>query len=903
MTLPRALRLTPLAAAVAVFGQVALAADADPSAERITVTGSNIKRIAKEGPAPVQVISRQDIDKSGVATVADLLRNLPANATGNYNETFTNSFSPGSSAISLRGLGSKSTLTLLNGRRLANYGFAQNLQETSVDLNSIPQEAVERIEILKDGASAIYGADAIAGVVNIILRKDYTGLQLTAKAGGTTEGGAEEYGASIAGGFGSLTENRFNAMGVLQVFKREKLMYSDRNDIYNDGDARELVPGSTVNWSSFSEYPTYRKLSSADTIFAGSTRPAANCPADRIIVLPGGSAPVCYTDLTPYGVLIPSTERVGFTGRAVFALSEDTQLFAEALFNRNTTDTPGAPPTWGASTTFSSSGARPFPLTLPVGHPNNPYNRPVGLSYRFTDIGTSDSTVKADLYRLLVGVKGSFHDWDWEVAALDSKGKTERTQVNLLSVSGLTQVLNDRSYDFLDHSKNTAAVLNRIRANTVRTADTTFRQVDAKVAGTLTELPAGPLQLAAGVEFRKESLDDVSSDNLTKFDVLGLGYTTNKADRDANSVYGELNIPVFKDAEVQLAVRRDDYDDFGSATTPKVAFRFQPLRQLLLRGSYTEGFRAPTFAENGTGVSYSFQTITDKRRCDLTRVDPNDTSKGFKIDPVTGRPYTAANYCQGASISTQIEPNRNVKPEKSRSYALGFVFEPNSSFSAAVDWYDIQQRDLIIRPAGNDVVKKELEGNADKVLRDVPTANDQIRGMPGPIIFVKRVYAQLDQKTTVKGIDLDLKGRTSATAYGRFSVSSNIGYTISRKSQDEPGAELESTNGVDGNPRMRARTSFGWSRGDVDLTLSHNFIDNWRYTEPTLDTVEHVPSWNTYDLQANYTLFKKTRLTLGANNVFDKQAPLNANEGTILYNYTLYDLRGRYVYGSISHQF
>ncbi|MBY0446184.1 MAG: TonB-dependent receptor, partial [Burkholderiales bacterium] len=857
------LKALTLAIASISYVSIAAAEDTPNKVQRVEVTGSNIKRISKEGPAPVLVLTRKDIEKTGATTVSELLSNLPVNSTGNYSESFTSGFSPGSSAVSLRGLGSKSTLTLLNGRRLANYGFAQNLQETSVDLNSIPQEAVERIEILKDGASAIYGADAIAGVINIILRKDYQGAIVSAKAGTTTEGGSTEYSASFGGGKGSLSEDGFNVMGVFQAFKRDGLMYTDRS-IYNGGDPRSLVPGSTENWSTLSEYPTYRRLAAkkpGDNIFAASTQPAANCPADRVKTLSSASSPACITDLTPYGVLVPETSRFGFTGRGVLAINDNTQVFAEVLLNRNETKTPGAPATWGNSSTFTSTGSKAVPLTLPVGHPNNPYNVPVGLSYRFTDLGQTDAKVTADLFRLVIGAKGSFMNWDWEVAALESRGKTVNNQENLLSTSGLLAVLKDQSYNFIDKSKNTPEVLNKIRANTERVADTAFRQVDGKVSGTLYELPAGPLQMAAGIEFREESLEDVSSDNLSNFDILGRGYTTTVASRRANSIYTELNIPVIQSTEIQLALRRDSYNDFGSAVTPKAAFRFQPTKEFLLRGSYSQGFRAPTFAENGEGAAYSFQTVKDKQRCDATLIDPKDSSKGFKVDPVTGKPYLSSNYCSGVSTSTRITPNRDVKPEESRSFALGFIFEPNEYMTLGVDWYNIEQSNLIIRPSAQKIVD---DGITDKIFRGDPTANDIARNLPGAINIVQRQYAQLDQKTTVEGLDIDLTLRSPKSEYGRLSFNSNIGLTLTREEQEGPGEAMESINGIDGNPRIRARTTLSWDKDGIELSLSNNLIGGWDYKDPAIDSEKVVPSLSTYDVQASYSFNKAAKLTLGS---------------------------------------
>ena len=218
-----------LAGALMLAGPVAAQQTQPPTQEqkleRITITGSNIRRTDTETVAPVEIITREDIEKSGKATVAEVLRSIPANAGNSYSETFSNSFAPGAAGVSLRGLGQKATLVLLNGRRTAGYGFAQNLQDTFVDLNSLPASAIERIEILKDGASAIYGSDAIAGVVNVILRKDYRGIEVAGSVGYFE--GKSDYRASVTAGFGDLCADNFNVFGVLDYSKRDLVMLSD----------------------------------------------------------------------------------------------------------------------------------------------------------------------------------------------------------------------------------------------------------------------------------------------------------------------------------------------------------------------------------------------------------------------------------------------------------------------------------------------------------------------------------------------------------------------------------------------------------------------------------------------------------------------------------------------------
>ncbi len=239
--------------------------------EKIEVTGTHIKRVDSEAVAPVEVITRDAIERSGQPTVADVLRNIPANSGGSFSESFSNSFAPGAAGISLRGLGQKTTLVLINGRRTAGYGFAQNLQDSFVDLNSIPSAAVERVEILKDGASAVYGSDAIAGVVNVILRKDYKGAEIGGFAGEFS--GKNDYRLNLTGGMGDLAKDRYNVFGVFDYYKRDLLMLSDTN-FGHTRDMRGYDGGR--NFQSLTGGGTWRQLSATNALTANQ-RAISDC--------------------------------------------------------------------------------------------------------------------------------------------------------------------------------------------------------------------------------------------------------------------------------------------------------------------------------------------------------------------------------------------------------------------------------------------------------------------------------------------------------------------------------------------------------------------------------------------------------------------------------------------------
>src|SRR4051812_41778542 len=432
-----------LAVALAAFAASASAQQAQ-KVEKIEVTGSNIKRVDAEGPAPVQVISRQDIERSGSNTVSEVLRYLPSNSGGSYDESFVGSFARGSSGLSLRGLGQKSTLVLINGRRMAVYSFAQNLSDTFVDLNSIPLAAIERIEILKDGASAIYGSDAIAGVVNVILRKDYNGAEMTLGGGVSSRWDGQEVRASGAAGVGQPGVDRYNVLVALDYFSRETVWLRDRPNT-SSGDYREIPGGENTPNSTVGNPGTYLRRPGTNP-FPGFTRqPFANCPPDRVLFFQGNNN--CSENINVYFSAIPETQRAGLYTRGTYEFSPSLSAFAEIAFNHDKTFTqvnPFAVP----SNQIGPGVARAIQAILPVGHNSNPFSVPVEVRYRFDDIGPRQVDNITDATRIVAGLNGSWNAWSWETAAGYTQSKAEQKDRNNIRISGLLAAIADGSYNF-----------------------------------------------------------------------------------------------------------------------------------------------------------------------------------------------------------------------------------------------------------------------------------------------------------------------------------------------------------------------------------------------------------------------------------------------------------------------
>ncbi len=850
-----------------------------PKIEKIQVTGSNIKRVDAEGASAVQIITREDIEKTGATTVGDVIRNLPINSAGSYDDTFTGSFARGSSGASLRGLGQRGTLTLINGRRMANFGFAQNLQDSFVDLNSIPLAAIERIEILKDGASAIYGSDALAGVINVILRRDFKGVEFSAGGGVTSHNDGKESRASLAGGYGDLATNRFNVLGVVDYFKRDTVWARDR-DFSATLDQSRFQGGSDLR-STAGNPGTYVRRAGTNPFGNNANRqPFPNCPTNRIVAVPGISGTNCIEDTNVYLTLIPKTERLGLYGRLNYEFSPSLSTFVEAGYNNTKTFTQAAPFAI-PSTQIGPTLTRQINITLPVGHPNNPYSVPVDIRYRFDDVGPRQIYNNTDAKRFVLGLKGTAGTWDWETAYLYANSYTTQDDRNGIKVSGLLSVVADGSYNFLNPSANTAATYNRLKAEYQRRGDSTIKQLDAKASSEIMTLPAGPLSVAVGVEYRKESLSDNADDVLISGDVLGRGSSKAVGGRNQTSAYTEFSIPVVKNLELQVAGRYDRYSDFGSSSNPKVAFRWTPLKDLLVRGSFTQGFRAPNIVENGDSSAFFFNNVRDALRCNINAV-----------------------YCPTTSVAGVLAGAPGLKPEKSISRSLGFVFDVTKDVNLGVDVFDIVQRNIVSADSVQSIVNGEQTPQyAGRVIRAPATPADIALGAPGAILVVLNRYSNQTELRT-KGFDLDLRWVMVKNSTGKWTLQSSNTYVHSYKTSLVAGGPLLEFAGTYGIPRYRSNSTLSWDTGPWSVSATFNHIAQYAQSSSAPPGVTNdIGNWDTLDFQGSYSGFKNLRLTLGVRNIGNIAPPIDLSSGGIPYDITQHNPRGRFMYAGLKYQF
>jgi iron complex outermembrane receptor protein len=916
-----ALLATTLATLIATIPAHAWAQQ-DPAQQlqRVEITGSSIKRIDAETALPVQVITREQIQRSGAANVEQLLQTISSvsSSGGLTAASASGATTGGISAVSLHGLTSIRTLVLLNGRRIAPYGIGFTGDSVSVDVNSIPLAAIERVEVLKDGASAVYGSDAIAGVVNFILRQEFKGLELTGEYGDTTQGGASLKRASATFGFGSLAADRFNVLVVGSYQKEGSLFGRDRMDFA--GRAYDVF--TTNDTTSGNTFPG--NIAPADGS-GGTTNPSApGCPGPYAFNDPLFPPTRCRYDPSPSVTLIPASERISLFASGKFAITPDIQAFAEASYNKNKIRTIIQPvplsdqfnmPLQNAlcsqapyNNTVANACVSTFLLTpsspyYPTAYATEQYGGTPDLLVRYRSAlsGNRDITDISESPRAVLGVKGSAGGWDFDVAGLYSESKV-REQVNngFPLLTQIMPLLNSGNVN--PFGPSAPAVEDQVRATNF-TGDaysikSSLTSLAAKASREIVQLSAGPLGIAFGGEARKEKFDFSSSPALQAGDVSGYGgnFLPTSRTRNVEAVFGEANIPLIKNLEANVAVRYDHYQGVGNSTTPKGSLRWQPTPQVLLRTSYGRGFRAPSLQDLFLPMQTSVTTVglSDPERC-----------------PTTG----SGNDCQ-TQFAVQVGGERNLKPEKSKNLTLGAVLEPINNVSVGIDYFRVRLDNTIVNGVNPAVVLGDTARYASLITRAPQTPADIAAGIPGSITSINGININLGT-TKVAGLDFDLKWRIPAADLGRFTVGGTATYFTKYDTSNGDGTftgNVDRVNAATGGviPRFKSYLAVDWTRGPFGLTVAQNFqkaytdlADTFSQPEPADFVYRRVRSYTTYDLQGSYEPAKSWRLTLGVRNVFDQDPPYtNAGGQTSFqsgYDPQYADPRGRFLYARVTY--
>ncbi|MBV8501589.1 MAG: TonB-dependent receptor [Paucibacter sp.] len=912
------MKLNALARSLALLGLgssvmgLAHAQDATAPVQRmdkVEITGSSIKRVQDEGMSAVQVFKADDLVKMGITSAEQLVATLSSNGAGIDNmttnqggdflgSTADRAHNNGASGASLRGLGAQYTLVLLNGRRVSTHG----LSGKSVDLNSIPMAAVERIEILKDGASAIYGTDAIGGVINFILKKEVRGLEVTAFTDRTQHGHGNISRGSLLGGAGDLAKDGFNLFASLTYDTNDRLRGENRSFVNGYQPSRGLSPDTTgtpyativTAPGTALPYPTsgvalpggtqvYNRLNPLGMQGKCETVPDMHPYRSDVIGFPT-SALGCSYDYGRDWSLMQPVDRTNLVSRATFALTPEHLIFAEVVASRTKSAVEYTPvqPTGGnyavpASSAYYQNLALLFP-TLFKSTNTDPTDtrvffdatKPERIRWRCLECGPRQQNTSTDADRALLGMEGTLSNWDYKLglSTARSSGNTvlgdgnmyidkfkaamQSGLINPFLLPGQTQT--PQALALIDAAKATGA---KLYAGTAAVSE-----FDGTISGDLAKLPAGPLGAAVGFDVRRETYrfnsDPSSTDN-----IFGVGAPAGlpEVGRNIKAVFGELAVPIVKGLDMQLAARYDHYSDFGSTTNPKVGLRWQPAQQLMFRGSYSTGFHAPDFDPLYGGASNnSFNSdINDPLLC------PGGVGKvGCGIRP---------------DINTVSNPN--LKPEKSKQLSLGVVFSPASWLTTSVDFWQLQLTDKIAALSGPTVIDQYAQYK-QYVQRD-PVTNE--------IIAVNAPYLNL-AGDKASGVDLNITANY-ANSYGRWLFTFDGSYLGSYKSRylsSDPWTERVGTFGDanfgwDLHLRWKHALSLTWAQGDWSATMNQTYSSGYQSEQDgygagfnPIGAPARVSSYTLYHLSASYTGYKNLTLTAGIKNLFDTKPPYSSQD-------------------------
>lgn len=905
--------------------------------ERISIIGSNIKRATDIGTLPVTLMTEKDIENTGAVTGDELLRSIPqigavnfGAATGNGG---VNDARGDVASINLRGVGSGNTLTLLNGRRLVTHPGTQSenfVPVSTVNSNTLPISGLRSLEVLRDGAAAIYGSDAVAGVVNYRLKDDYDGHQLRLSHGGSEGTPLDETTFSYLTGF-ELNDGKSHFTGSFTYYTRNGMMASERpysrsHDLREYPTLPEEFIGDTQldNRSTATPWGDFQ----SDTLGRFHLTPSAGADCDvdlgNGVCAESGSFPRDLRfDRGTTRSLVSDVDRLNLYGYFKHELDDDLEFFSEAIYY-------SAKAERTREQTHNLSAQR-FRIAADAAY--NPFGEEVLLrSYRAVDTGPRNVEVDDTSYRILGGFRGTWNDWDWETAAFYTAAETN-DEANRIQASKFQAAINSTdpalAYNIFtggdinnpnsgDTSLNPQSVIDQFMTQVSRDSKTSLASIDFKVSnGEIFETSAGSVGVAMGVEFRRETFEDDRDDlldgsmpfvdaitgvELSGSDVLGSSPTPDsKADRNVTSAYAEFIVPVLDMGshyvELQLAARYEHFSDVGDALKPKIAVFYEPAEWVSFRASYSGGFRAPGLPQvSAEGV-------------------PRSNSL---YDPVLDSTYGIVDVRSGTT---------DLEPEDDTNTSFGMVLQPLDNLTFTVDAWKIEQEDLVgILPGSSHLLYDSLlrsQGSRNEaVIRD-PNTNE--------VIQINNNYMNLGVRN-IAGVDFSLVYDIE-TDFGEFEFTANAAnltrfdqeadpisaQLIAAQEAGDPSVPADRTVAgagdllkQNGRPEWRSRVSLDWDYKQWGAGISMNYISEV-YDTSTTATVDGevvelpVDSFTRVNVYADYnfdehSLFGDSRIRVGVRNIGDEEPPL-ADELAHGYFGALHSNRGRYIYMNLSTSF
>ena len=938
-------------------------ANAGSTNQEIVITGTIFRRTNTETPSPVTVLSSESLARRGITNVSDAVRSVSADSSGTIPNAFAAGFGAGASAPSLRGLTVNSTLTLVDGQRVTNYPLSDDGQRSFVDLNTMPRVSIERVEVLKDGASSTYGADAIGGVVNVIQRKVFNGLDATLEGGTSQHGGGTQYRGSVLAGWGDYDERGLNFYVGAEYELNKKIYARDRGFPFNTNDLTRLDGGLNLNadMNDSGITPTVAAVRPATQLFNNNLLQAipgrgfvllnpAQCAEIGGTITTGSAGQSCTENqVANYGEIQPKTERYGIVAHGAVRLSDDIEAYMNLSWYRNNlvaggfsqslrTNNPIQTTTFVLPNYVCAAGVNCDTAADRRLNPYNPFASATGdplthagqLYYRFSerDGFNRDAGFRNEVLRGAVGVSGTFlNGFHFNVDATASQSRLRLTS-DVVSLAGFTQAVATGQYNLIDPTLNSDAVRNSVILRNDYTATSALYAIQGVVTKELFQLPGGPLQVGVGAHFRHESLDNPNG-NPTK-DFIAFNEANAKGERDVEAGFFEISAPIVKQLEVQLSGRYDHYSTGFSNFSPKAGFKFTPIRQLALRGTWSKGFRAPSFAETSgqiTGfTTYTpggFQALCEQHGGTFDTTD--ETCSG-------GSPYTRS----GQALGFRNNANPNLRPEKSQSFTAGLIVQPIKQLSFTIDYYSIKKKDIITAgPLSSSALNAYYAGTALPAGYSV-ILNPIDPDFPSGLRSVAIIVGPYENASTLKTTGFDFAAQADFRLFPGFRWSSNIEATRINKynfracSDDtDPSCGLQRYVGTQGpyilssgagTPRWRGNWSNSFEFGRATLTATANYVSGYKnvaedqsgpgvrncgdlYNDETLC---HTKSFTWVDLVGSYKLTDAITVYGNVLNLFDAKAPVNPpNYAAANYNptYTQMGAVGRFFRAGVNFSF
>jgi iron complex outermembrane receptor protein len=851
--------------ASSAFGTVALAQD-DESVEeqgKITVTGSRIKRSDVEGALPVTVITREQIELSGETNAADFLRGLTFNSAGSFRPQ-SGSSAQAESSLNLRGIGSARTLVLVDGRRLAKApGTGQNQ-----DLNTIPMGAIERIEVLSDGASAVYGSDAIGGVVNVITRKDYQGAEIMlggAEVSIPANGGEREEGSILFGAAGDRS-----SITVGMSWNDREIIFA-RDLPWSAGTGRSLF-GNNFSVVSPSGGVTFGFIPTANDLYCGFADTTAFFQADDGL---------CRYDFTQVSADEASIENRSFYAKAEHEVNDNWSLFGNASYSKTNSFGRYAPV---PDARFFDDPDNPVFFALTPTSPNNPTNpasplydpslglepQPMDWWHRFDAVGPRDSTVGTTLTDMLLGTVGVIGNAEVEFGVRHTNNVRTDVGRNYLLRSVAQQLIESGEYSLANPYGNPDA-LQRMRITVFRDSKYDQNEYYGNVSFDAFDMTNGPVSVVVGAEYREEKYVDQYDPQSESGAVGGSAGNSAGGNRDVTSLFFEALFPILDNLEMNLAGRYDDYSDFGSEFSPKASFRWQPLDNLTVRASYGQGFRAPTLDVLTQQPSFSADTVRDPVTCELAVGDPDA-------------------QCQ---INALVIGNEELQAETSDQFAIGLAYEPTDWFNMTVDYYDIE-------------IENRIRAFSSQSLIDFPERAPAglgcTRDESGRIVQCIRGSGNQGEYL-ISGLDFNFRFNYELFG-GNVTNNLQVGHMLEQRLSRTDGTLGDDIVKTPGLPQNRAVLSNTYAYGDWSIAYNINMIGNQDGIDDNEDgdfedgnDTQPVGTWVTHDIQLNYFAPWDGKFTLGVRNAGEKFPVIDAgNQGSRDYDFNLYDGYGRITY-------